>query len=105
MRPLGIKGISRTAAFVAIAAAIAATAFHLTHDGTNLADRAAATVALPKDPLARELARCRTIGIAAKDDTGCAAAWAESRRRFFAPLSEHLPTGKANDAKPKPEGK
>jgi len=35
------------------------------------------------DPLARELARCRAIGMAAKDDAACDAAWAENRRRFF----------------------
>lgn len=81
MRPPGIKGISRTAAFVAVAAAIGATAFHLGHDDIRRADRAGAA-ASPKDPLARELARCRTIGMAAERDAGCAAAWAESRRRF-----------------------
>jgi len=33
--------------------------------------------------LARELARCREIGMAAKDDAACEAAWAENRRWFF----------------------
>ena len=31
----------------------------------------------------RELARCQAIGMAAKDDAACEAAWAENRRRFF----------------------
>ena len=35
------------------------------------------------DPLAPELARCQAIGMAAKDDAACEAAWAENRRRFF----------------------
>jgi len=40
---------------------------------------------LPADPLASELARCRTITPEqnASDDT-CRRAWVESRRRFFA---------------------
>jgi len=37
----------------------------------------------PTDPLAGELARCQSIGIAAESDTNCAAVWADNRRRFF----------------------
>lgn len=35
------------------------------------------------NPLAAELERCRTLGLEAADDAGCAAAWAENRKRFF----------------------
>ncbi len=81
MRP-GIKGISRIAALVALAAAITATTSYLVHNGTWPTARTGAAAA-PKDLLAPELARCSAIGMAAKDDAGCAAAWAASRRRFF----------------------
>jgi conjugative transfer region protein TrbK len=89
MRSPGIRGISWIAAFVAVAAAIAATSFHLAQDGTGPADRAGAANPALEDPLAQELAHCRAIGMAAKDDVACGAAWAESQRRFFdySPLS------------------
>lgn len=83
--------IARTAAVLVVAAAIAATEVHLRHGNIDAADRAAAAVASLDDHLARELARCRRIGIAAQGDAACEAAWAENRRRFFAPLSVHLP--------------
>lgn len=35
------------------------------------------------DPLAAEFERCNRLGYAALDDDGCAAAWAEHRRRFL----------------------
>jgi len=39
--------------------------------------------AVASDPLAAEFRRCNRLGYAALDDEGCAAAWAEHRRRFF----------------------
>ena len=63
--------------------------------------------ATESDPLAPELARCQAIGMAAKDDAACEAAWAENRRRFFtyrpADSTASAPT---TDPKPaaKPEG-
>lgn len=45
-----------------------------------------ATPAAMEDPLSEELARCRTLTPdEAETDSGCKAAWAENRRRFFAP--------------------
>ena len=59
------------------------------------------------DPLALELARCQAIGMAAKDDAACEAAWAENRRRFFTyrPADSAAParTGEQNSTA-KPEG-
>ena len=81
-RPFQIQAIARATGYVVVAAAIAATAFHFRHDGTS----ASAPVRMPaavSDPLAPELARCQAIGMAAKDDAACEAAWAENRRRFF----------------------
>jgi conjugative transfer region protein TrbK len=81
-RPLQFQATARATGYVVVAAAIAATAFHFRHDGTG----ASAPVRMPtavSDPLAPELARCQAIGMTAKDDAACEAAWAENRRRFF----------------------
>lgn len=48
------------------------------------------------DPLSAEFERCNRLGYAALDDDGCAAAWAEHRRRFFMDRSRR-------DAPPLPE--
>jgi conjugative transfer region protein TrbK len=79
-----IGTVSRIAGFVAVVAAIVATSIHLRHDAISAgAPAGAAAPSIENDPLARELARCRAIGMAAKDDAACEAAWAENRRRFF----------------------
>jgi conjugative transfer region protein TrbK len=79
-----IGTVSRIAGFVAVAAAIVATSIHLRHDAIRAAaPDGAAAPSVQNDPPARELARCRAIGMAAKDDVACEAAWAENRRRFF----------------------
>jgi len=94
-RPFQVQAIARATGYVLVAAAITATAFHLRHDGTG----ASAPVRMPaavSDPLAPELARCQAIGIAAKDDAACEAAWAENRRRFFT----YRPAGSATSTAP-----
>ncbi|MEI9988151.1 MAG: putative entry exclusion protein TrbK-alt [Aliidongia sp.] len=81
-RPFKIAAIARTIGFLAVAAAIVATALQFRREDSG----AAASVSTPSatsDPLARELARCQAISMAAKDDAACTAAWAENRRRFF----------------------
>jgi conjugative transfer region protein TrbK len=98
MRKLGIKATARAAGLLAIGAAIVATDVHIRQHSVSPADRAAAGAAAPRDPLARELRRCQAIGMAAKDDAACEAAWAENRRRFFAPLSERTPAGAASES-------
>jgi conjugative transfer region protein TrbK len=77
-----IRAIARVAAYTAVASVIGATVLTVRHNDrdTPASARAPAT---GSDPLASELARCQTIGMAAKDDTACEAAWAENRRRFF----------------------
>ncbi|HEX4077428.1 MAG TPA: putative entry exclusion protein TrbK-alt [Rhizomicrobium sp.] len=84
MRVPSITTIARAAGFTAVATVIAVTALQLRHESAEQTMRAGRGVVSPADPLALELARCRTIGIAAKDDRDCEAAWAENRRRFFA---------------------
>ena len=94
-RPFQVQAIARATGYVLVAAAIAATAFHFRHDGTS----ASAPVRMPatvSDPLAPEMARCQEIGMAAKDDAACEAAWAENRRRFFT----YRPTGSGASTAP-----
>ena len=113
MRGLGIGTIARTAGYAAIALAIVATALHFQHDEPSERhplDRASLAAAPSADPLARELVRCRAIGMAAKDDAACASAWAENRCRFFtyapaAASSPNPPTRKADHAEPTPEAR
>ena len=110
-RLFNIGAVARIVGFVAVAAATVATAVHLRHDdGKAGAGAASAAIPASSDPLARELARCRVIGMAAKDDPGCDAAWAENRRRFFSyrPSPDHSSTTTAaspNGATPRSEGK
>ena len=78
------KGAAGRVGFVVVAAAIIAASSHFRHDDTSASPAAGtATTSGRNGPLARELARCRAIGMAATDDAACEAAWAENRRRFF----------------------
>ncbi len=80
----------RAATLALVAAAIALAVNQLRHDDNENAVLPAAVLV---DPLAAELARCRTITPEqnAADDT-CRRAWAEGRRRFFAPSSSRPDT-------------
>lgn len=49
------------------------------HEAAVPADRRSVAA----DPLALEFERCNRLGYPALDDSRCAAAWAEHRRRFF----------------------
>jgi conjugative transfer region protein TrbK len=63
--------------------ALAAIAAALEFVDTLAPERAPAP-AVTADPLAAELARCRTLGLEeAAGDIACRRAWAENRRRFF----------------------
>jgi conjugative transfer region protein TrbK len=77
-----ISAIARAAAYAAVAAVIGATILTIRHNDMD-APASAGPSATGSDPLASELARCRTISKAAKDDAACEATWAENRRRFF----------------------
>jgi conjugative transfer region protein TrbK len=82
MRAPSIAAAARSIGCAAMAAAIIAAALHFRPD-PKPHDPAGAAAAGSADRLARELARCQALGMAAKDDAACAAAWAETRRRFF----------------------
>lgn len=76
----------RAVAVIALIAAALATAVQL--DRKSATERSADTPPT-NDPLRVELERCRTI--TPEDlatDTACQAAWAQNRRRFFAPSSD-----------------
>jgi conjugative transfer region protein TrbK len=82
----------RALPFAFVAAMIALAVHQSRRDSPEQVDGPPASVAV--DPLATELARCRTITPEqnASDDT-CRRVWAESRRRFFARSS---PRGQAS---------
>ena len=83
MRVPGIPAIARAAGFAVAAAAIAAALIYIGRAPINPIDRPGVASVVPTDPMARELARCRAMGRAARDDAACGAALAEDRRRFF----------------------
>jgi conjugative transfer region protein TrbK len=101
-----IRAIARAAAYAAVAVVIGATVLTIRHNDMD-APASARAPATGSDPLSSELARCRTSGMAAKDDAACEVAWAENRRRFFtygpvdgaasAQSSDRKPTAKSED--------
>lgn len=92
-----VAGLLLRAAPLALAAAAIALAVNQSRHDDN--DNAVLPAAVLVDPLAAELARCRTITPEqnAADDT-CRRAWAENRRRFFAPSSSRPDTLTNNPA-------
>ena len=94
-RPFQIQAIARAAGYIAVAVAIAAAALHFRQNGAGTST-SLRTPSIESDPLAPELARCQSIGMAAKDDPACEAAWAENRRRFFT----YRPAGSATSTAP-----
>ncbi|WP_158815390.1 putative entry exclusion protein TrbK-alt [Methylocapsa sp. S129] len=99
-RPIANLGaFGRALGFVAVAAIVVVIAVHFRRsDALEHAPPPAPST--PSDPLARELVRCQGLGMAAEDDPGCKAAWAENRRRFFA-----APPTDANSIDPTTEHK
>jgi conjugative transfer region protein TrbK len=81
-RLLDIPAFGRAAGFALVATAIVATTAHFDRRKAE-PEPITARLKPSVDPLAVELARCQSIGIAAQNDAACAAAWAENRRRFF----------------------
>jgi conjugative transfer region protein TrbK len=81
-----VPRVASTIGLFAVAAAIAASAVNFRHAALTPNSQAGVAATVPADPLARDLARCNTLGMAAKDDARCQAAWAANRLRFFAPF-------------------
>ncbi|HWB50370.1 MAG TPA: putative entry exclusion protein TrbK-alt [Stellaceae bacterium] len=82
-----LKRIMRAGAFVLLGVAILTTAMSVNTRRKETTPPAAPTRAT--DPLDAELARCRAIVRPEDVDDACRAAWAERRRRFFAPYAMH----------------
>jgi conjugative transfer region protein TrbK len=103
-RLLDIPAFGRAAGFALVATAIVATTARF--DRHKVEPEPATARPKPSgDPLAAELARCQSIGIAAQNDVACAAAWAENRRRFFTdhPADSVARTAPQQLALPSPE--
>ena len=82
VRSLELPVLGRALGLVAIALLVVLAAIRV-HRGESFAPTLPPSPSLSSDPFARELARCRAIGLTAADDADCKAAWAENRRRFF----------------------
>ena len=107
VRSLEIPAFGRAFGLVAIVAALVLAAIRV-HRGESFIPSAPPAPSLSSDPLARELTRCRAIGLAAADDLGCKAAWAENRRRFFGSSAlDAAPAPQMSETTPiaKPEGR
>lgn len=95
--------LARTAA-VALLAGAAVTAVVALHDRGEDTKQPPAPATEGNDPLASELARCKALGIEAAKDAGCKAAWAESRKRFFASPEQVPPKVHQDRVKSTPAG-
>ena len=106
VRSLDIPAFGRALGLVVIVPALTLAAIRV-HRGQSFTPSAPPAPSLSSDPLARELTRCRAIELAAADDVGCKAAWAENRRRFFGSSAlDAAPTSKSETTPvAKPEGR
>jgi conjugative transfer region protein TrbK len=107
VRSLENPAFGRALGLIAIAVALVLAAVRV-HRGESFIPSLPPAPSLSADPLARELARCRAIGLAAADDFKCMAAWAENRRWFFgSPAPDAAPTPQMSETTPvaKPEGR
>jgi conjugative transfer region protein TrbK len=95
MPPLGIRTFSCAIAAVAITVAAALTALRMWHVPVISLDPTVLAAPAATDPLTREFARCREIGMAADSDPACKAAWAENRQRFFTYTPSSAPAPEA----------
>lgn len=81
-RLLNLPAVARAVGFALVTIAIVAAALHFRTSEPNVQGLHVSPAAA-SDPLTAELQRCQVLATQAKDDAGCEAAWAESRRRFF----------------------
>lgn len=101
--PPNIGSWARALGLVAVAAAIVAAGIHFRHgEPEAIAPANPGAAPTQTDPLAEELARCRTSGMGEKIDAACEAAWAENRRRFF---TDGAPNDHATAPTPTSEGR
>ncbi len=84
-----VKRITRAGAIAMLGIAILAAAITMSARPKSPSQPAAQVKSA--DPLDAELARCRAILRPEDVDDACRAAWAEVRRRYFAPRDEVKP--------------
>jgi conjugative transfer region protein TrbK len=104
---LETRAFGRGLGLIAIALLVIMAALRV-HRGEGFTPSAPPAPSLSSDPLARELARCRGMGLTVADDADCKAAWAENRRRFFgssAPEAAATPQKSEIAPAAKPEGR
>ena len=107
VRSLEIPAFGRALGLIAIVVALVLAAVRV-HRGESFIPSAPPAPSLSSDPIARELTRCRAIGLAAADDFKCKAAWTENRRRFFGsstPDAALTPQESETTPVAKPEGR
>ena len=107
VRSLENPAFGRALGLIAVGGALVLAAIRV-HRGESFTPSLPPAPSLSSDPLARELTRCRGIGLAAADDLGCKAAWAENRRRFFGSSAlDAAPAPQMSETTPiaKPEGR
>ncbi|RFD19521.1 hypothetical protein DY926_11010 [Komagataeibacter melaceti] len=83
---------ARIIAAVMAAAIFAVAGWHAGHKAAPPLSGVPVGIMTPvrsSDPLAAGLARCEALGLRADGDAGCAAIWAESRRRFLGDAKGH----------------
>ncbi|MDX8457880.1 putative entry exclusion protein TrbK-alt [Mesorhizobium humile] len=87
---MDFKIAARVTVVLALCAAMAATLMVLRGNGSQ--DASSPRSAHPGgEPSIAELARCRSIGMAAASDPDCRTAWAQNRRRFFGTDTPAMP--------------
>jgi len=107
VHPREIRAFGRGLGLTAIALLLILAAIRI-HRGENFTLSLRPAPSLSSDPLGRELARCRAMGLTAADDADCKATWAENRRRFFgSPAPDALPAAEKSEKTPaaKSEGR
>ena len=96
---MNLKIAARMTVVLALCAAMAATLMVLRGNGSQ--DASSPRSAHPGgEPSVAELARCRSIGVAAASDPVCRKAWAENRRRFFGTDTPAMPVPERFGAAP-----
>jgi conjugative transfer region protein TrbK len=103
-RLLNMGAVGRAAGFALVAAALAVALVRVAHEAAAIHPSPRLfSSQVPEDALARELAHCQALGMAAETDAACKAAWAETRRRFF--TYRAAPAAPPQHDTPAPEGK
>jgi conjugative transfer region protein TrbK len=97
---MNLEAFGRAAAFTMLAGTLLATAITMSREGASTQTAKTGTPVAPSNALDADLARCSRLAPDAPPDPACKAAWAENRRRFFAP--SRPPDGDSIESVPGP---